>query len=374
MNIESLGSWGFGNEPFIIAGPCSAESEEQVMSIAASLKSSGRVNLFRSGLWKPRSRPGTFKGEGVKALRWLKRVREEIGLPVAIEVASPDHVDECLKYGIDVMWLGARTVSNPFSVDEIARALRGTDSPVLVKNPLGPDIELWQGAIERLYANDIRKLAAVHRGFTPMEKTNYRNIPKWELAIELRSRIPLLPVICDPSHMAGKSDLVPEIAQRALDLNMSGLMIEVHSNPAKALSDSEQQLDPESFNDLMKKLIFRVADSNDIGFRNRLEELRDQVDSIDYQIIDLVASRMRISERMGEYKYEKNVTVLQMERWLEILKTRTDQGLNVGLEKEFVEHLIKVIHEESIRYQENIMDRLKGSDRNGFTPDKGGKE
>ncbi len=374
MDIESLGSWGFGNGPFIIAGPCSAESEEQVMTIAASLKSSGRVNLFRSGLWKPRSRPGTFKGEGVKALRWLQRVKEEVGLPVAIEVASPRHVDECLNFGIDVLWLGARTVSNPFSVDEIARALRGTSVPVMVKNPLGPDLELWIGAIERLYANDIRKLAGVHRGFTPLEKTNYRNIPKWELAIELRSRIPLLPVICDPSHMAGKADLVPEIAQRALDLNMSGLMIEVHNNPAKALSDSEQQLNPESFNELMGKLIFRYPDSNDVGFRNRLEELRDQVDSLDYQIIDLIASRMRISERMGEYKYRKNVTVLQLERWLEILKTRTEQGLSVGLNKEFVEQFIKVIHEESIRCQENVMDRLRGSDRNGFTPDKGGKK
>lgn len=361
MDIEELASWGFGQGTLIIAGPCSAESEEQVMSVATSLKAMGRVQIFRSGIWKPRSRPGTFSGEGAKALKWLSRVKQEVGLPVAVEVASPKHVEACLANCVDVVWLGARTVSNPFSVDEIARALKGVSIPVMVKNPLGPDVDLWLGAIERLFSGNITKLAAVHRGFTPYERSKYRNIPKWELAIELRSRIPSLPVICDPSHMAGRSDLVQEIAQKALDMNMSGLMVEVHNDPPNALSDSEQQLDPAQFAEVLRSLIFRTPGSENISFRNQLEDLRNQIDSIDHQIVDLVASRMRISKKMGEYKCRNNVTVFQLNRWLEILQTRVEQGLDVGLERGFVEQLIKLIHEESIRYQEEIMDELRRS-------------
>ena len=363
MDIEALGAWGLGQGPLIIAGPCSAESEEQVRATAMALKATGFVHLFRSGIWKPRSRPGTFSGEGTPALKWLQIARQESQLPLAVEVASPDHVEECLKHGIDVVWLGARTVSNPFSVDEIARALAGTTMPVMVKNPLGPDLELWIGAIERLYSCGIRKLAGIHRGFTPYEKTRYRNIPKWELAIELRSRIPSLPVLCDPSHMSGRADLVPVVAQKALDMNMGGLMIEVHIDPEKALSDRDQQLNPEGFEKMMKNLIFRTPHSDDVGFRNHLEELRNQIDSIDHQIIELVASRMRISEKMGEYKCRENVTVFQLERWLEILQTRVDHGVDAGLESEFIEHLIKVIHGESIRCQDKIMDQLRRSGR-----------
>lgn len=371
MEIESLGAWGFGHGPLIIAGPCSAESPEQVLLTAHALKKGGRVHLFRSGVWKPRSRPGTFSGEGVKALRWLSMVTEETGLPVAVEVASTKHVEASLKYGINVFWLGARTVSNPYSVDEIARALQGCDIPVMVKNPLGPDVELWIGAIERLSAAGLGKLAAIHRGFTPYEKTAYRNIPKWDLAIELKSRIPSLPVLCDPSHMAGRADLVAELAQRALDLNMSGLMVEVHNNPANALSDSAQQLDPQGFEDMMRRLIFRTAESDDLGFRNHLEELRDQIDSIDHQIIDLVASRMNISEKMGEFKCRENVTVFQLERWLEIIRTREEHGINAGLDREFIRQLIRIIHEESIRHQEEVMDKLRRSGRCPGTPQKG---
>lgn len=359
MDIEQTVSWGFGGGPMIIAGPCSAESEEQLLATATALKATGMVKLFRAGLWKPRSRPSSFGGEGLRALSWLQRVKEETGLPVAVEVASPLHAEACLKAGIDVVWLGARTVSNPFSVDEIVAALRGTSQPVMVKNPLSPDVDLWLGAIERVYSTGIRKIAAVHRGFTPYEKSRYRNIPKWELAIELRSRIPSLPVICDPSHMSGKAGFVPEIAQKALDMNMAGLMVEVHPDPPIAMSDREQQLDPALFKTMMESLVFRRSTSDDSGFRDRLEEMRNQIDSIDHQLIELLASRMRISAEMGEFKCRNGVTIFQLERWLEILRTRTQHGLTEGLDGEFVGIIIRMIHEESIRCQDRATEQLR---------------
>ncbi len=359
MEIEQTVSWGFGDGPMIIAGPCSAESQEQLLATAVALKAGGRTKLFRAGLWKPRSRPSSFGGEGLRALEWLRKVKETTGLPVAVEVASALHAEACLKAGIDAVWLGARTVSNPFSVDEIVSALRGTSQPVMVKNPLSPDIDLWMGAIERVYSAGIRKIAAIHRGFTPYEKSRYRNIPKWELAIELRSRIPSLPVICDPSHMSGKAGLVPEIAQKALDMNMAGLMVEVHPDPPHALSDREQQLDPAGFATMMENLVFRRSTSDDSGFRDRLEEMRNQVDSIDHQLIELVASRMRISVEMGEFKCRNDVTVFQLERWLEILRTRTQHGISEGLDEEFVGTLVRLIHEESIRCQDRVMEQLR---------------
>ena len=361
MEFPSLKSWFKGAEhyPFIVAGPCSAESEEQVLSIAAFLKSTGKVNLFRAGIWKPRTRPGTFNGVGVKGLKWLQRVQSEYGLRVTVEVASPKHIEACLKHGIDVLWIGARTVSNPFSVEEISEALRGVDIPVLIKNPLNPDIDLWQGAVERIFAAGIRRIAAVHRGFSPFERTLYRNMPKWEIPIELRQRIRNLPIICDPSHISGRADLVPGISQKALDLTMNGLMIEVHYNPSEALSDSAQQLNFDQFRSLLTTLIIRQPTIDDKGFLNQLEELRNQIDSIDFQLIELAASRMNISEKMGEYKYKNNVAVLQMERWLEILRTRTDHGTLRNLEPAFIERLMTLLHQESIRIQTAILDNLK---------------
>lgn len=360
MEILPLHTWfeGFENYPLIIAGPCSAESEEQVFSTAQFLRETGKVNLFRAGIWKPRTRPGSFSGTGVRALKWLERVRTELGLRVTVEVASPRHIEACLKHGIDVLWIGARTVSNPFSVDELSRALKGTDIPVLIKNPLSPDIDLWTGAVERIYSAGIKRIAAVHRGFSPFERTLYRNMPKWEIPIELRQRIDNLPVLCDPSHIAGRSDLVSEIAQKAMDLNMSGLMIEVHPEPSKALSDSVQQLDFESFRNLLSGLIIRKPTTDNKRFLNQLEELRHQIDSIDHQLVELIASRMDISSRMGEYKCRNNVTILQMERWLEILRTRTEQGTFLGLERSFMERVMKLLHQESIRIQTEIMNNL----------------
>jgi len=356
MEISSLQSWfpGKDNYPFIIAGPCSAESEEQVMSVASYLKNSGKVSLMRAGIWKPRTRPGSFNGHGVRALKWLESVKAEYKLRVAVEVASPKHLDACLKHGVDVVWLGARTVSNPFSVEEISEALRGVDIPVMIKNPLSPDIDLWQGAVERVYAAGIRRIAAVHRGFSPFERTLYRNMPKWEIPIELRQRINNLPVICDPSHISGRSDFVHEISQKALDLTMSGLMIEVHPDPPKALSDSAQQLTFKQFGDLVESLVIRKSTIDDNGIRNQLTELRNQIDSIDYQLIELLANRMRISEKMGEYKFRNNISVLQMERWLEILRTRTEQGTLLNLEAAFIERVLTLLHQESIRIQTGI--------------------
>lgn len=361
MELIPLRSWFGGPDvnPFIIAGPCSAESEEQIMSAASFVASTGRVSVFRAGAWKPRTRPGTFTGAGHKALKWLQRVQEEFSLKVAVEVAYPAHVEACLKHDIDVFWLGARTVSNPFSVEEISSALRGVDVPVLIKNPLSPDIDLWQGAVERVYAAGIRRIAAVHRGFSPFERTLYRNMPKWEIPIELRQRIINLPVLCDPSHISGKADYVPEICQRALDLTMSGLMIEVHHNPEEALSDASQQLTFDQFTSLLAGLIVRKTIIDDQGFLNQLEELRNQIDSIDYQLIELIADRMNVSEKMGDYKYRNNVAVLQMERWMEILRTRGEHGSLRGLDPVFVEKVLTLFHQESIRIQTLILNHLK---------------
>ncbi len=362
-HFNTIDEWFSGTgHPFIIAGPCSAESESQVLSTARGLAATGKVHLFRCGIWKPRSRPGSFSGAGTKALGWLTAVREETGLKIAVEVASPVHVEACLKDNVaDVVWIGARTVSNPFSVEEIAASLSGTDIPVMIKNPLSPDIDLWTGAVERIFSAGKRKIAAVHRGFSPFERTAYRNMPKWEIPIELRRRLPDIPVICDPSHIAGKAGLVPEIAQKALDLNMNGLMIEVHVNPREALSDAIQQLTIDQFGSLMNSLIVRKPTADDPGFLNQLEELRSQIDSIDYQIVDLIAARLNVSAKMGEYKCLNNVTVLQMERWLEILRTRIAHGKAQGLDTSFVEMLMKLLHQESIRKQTEIMNHLKKS-------------
>ncbi|MBM3419897.1 MAG: 3-deoxy-7-phosphoheptulonate synthase, partial [Bacteroidetes bacterium] len=342
---EFIADWFAGTgDPLIIAGPCSAESEAQVVATAKDLAATGRVHLFRSGIWKPRSRPGSFSGAGTRALQWLAKVKSETGLGIVTEVASPLHVEAVVKDNItDMVWLGARTVSNPFSVEDIAAALSGTAIPVLVKNPLSPDIDLWTGAIERIQAAGVKMVAAVHRGFSPFERTVYRNMPKWEIPIELRRRFPDIPVICDPSHIAGDAALVPEVAQKAFDLNMRGLMVEVHINPSAALSDAGQQLTPAGFAAMMEKLIVRKPTTDDPGFLNQLEELRHQIDSIDYQIVELIAARMGVSVRMGEYKCRNNVTVLQMERWLEILRTRMAHGKANGLEPSFVEMLMKLL-------------------------------
>lgn len=357
MNIVPIEDWfeEFEKGPIQIAGPCSAESEEQLKKIAESLLESSPPAVFRAGVWKPRTRPGSFNGVGHKGLKWLSRIKKEYGFRITVEAASARHVEQCLDAGVDIIWVGARSVSNPFSVDEIAKSLQGVDIPVLVKNPLNPDVDLWIGAIERINGAGISKIAAIHRGFSPFERTLYRNMPKWEIPIELRRRINNIPLFCDPSHITGDSSLVYEVSQKAMDLSMDGLMVEVHNDPANAKSDCNQQLSPEEYGDLINRLVVRKPKFDDPGFLNDLEELRNQVDSIDHQFVELLGERMKIIEKVADYKFRNNVSVLQMERWLEILKTRTELGNRIGLDSKFMEQLMKHLHQESIKRQTDVM-------------------
>lgn len=363
-SVSKINTWFKGlDEPLIIAGPCSAESEDQVMRTAQEIAKNGKVKVFRSGIWKPRTRPGNFEGVGEKGLKWLKQVSQETGLLTAIEVASPEHVDLAVKNDIDILWIGARTSSNPFSVQELADHLRGYEKPVLVKNPINPDINLWIGALERLHKVGISKLAAIHRGFYPFEATSLRNIPKWEIPIELKSICHDLPLICDPSHIAGDTEYIPEIAQKAMDLNMAGLMIETHYNPKVALSDANQQLTPNQLNSLLDNLIFRHTSSNDEDFTNVLESLREQIDSIDQQMLELLAQRMGFVEEIGKYKSQNEVTILQLRRWENIVKTRIKLGKSLGLTEDFVKKLLQLVHKESIQKQTEVMKKLSSKSR-----------
>lgn len=358
LDIIPLTEWFEGfSQPLLIAGPCSAESEDQVLATAHGIAKTGKVKVFRVGIWKPRSRPGTFEGAGNDALQWLKRVKEETPLLTAVEVATPAHVELAVEAGIDILWVGARTTANPFSVDQIAQALKGIDVPVMVKNPVNPDLELWIGALERINRAGIRKIAAIHRGFYPYEKTRLRNIPKWELAIDLKSKFPNLPIICDPSHIAGIASLVPEIAQKALNISLDGLMIEVHCNPSVALSDAKQQITPAQLSALLKELVFRSPSSANDEFLNKIEQFRHRIDSIDQQTIELLGQRMRIVEEIGEYKKNNNVAVFQLRRWEDMLQSRIDYGKKVGLDEEYIKNLLQLVHNESIRKQADILNR-----------------
>ncbi|MBP7514724.1 MAG: bifunctional 3-deoxy-7-phosphoheptulonate synthase/chorismate mutase type II [Flavobacteriales bacterium] len=347
-----LSTWGDHlSRPLLIAGPCSAESEEQVMVTARGIvKTAPGVRVFRAGVWKPRTRPGAFEGMGEEALVWLQRVKRETGLFTATEVATPEHVDACLRHGIDMLWIGARTTPNPFSVQAIADALRGVDIPVMVKNPINPDLQLWVGALERLHRVGIRKLAAVHRGFSWSGFTPYRNSPMWEFPIRLAAAYPELPLLCDPSHIAGKPEKLHEVAQKALDLNFSGLMVETHHAPASALSDADQQIDPHELRRLLGSLSFRAA-ASDARLRDRLEELRDLIDHLDADIAQKLGARMDLSERIGAYKRDHNVAILQPERWERIMSAQAELGRRLGLSPDFIEGFMNAIHQESIRRQ-----------------------
>jgi chorismate mutase len=361
-NISTIKKWFDGlNEPLIIAGPCSAESEEQLMHTAKEIAALGKVKIFRSGIWKPRTRPGNFEGVGEEGLHWLQQVKEETGLLTAVEVANPEHADLAIKYNIDILWIGARTTSNPFSVQELADHLKGYDKPVMVKNPINPDVNLWVGALERLHKAGINKLAAVHRGFYPFEATSLRNIPKWEVPIELKSICHNLPIICDPSHIAGNTEYIAEIAQKALDMNMDGLMIETHYNPTVALSDMNQQLTPQQLGNLLDNLIFRSATTKDANFASILEALRSQIDSIDQQMLELLSQRMNIVEEIGKYKSKNEVTILQLRRWEKIISTRLKLGKSLGLSEDFVKKLLQLVHKESIQRQTEVMNKFTSS-------------
>ncbi|HTL81091.1 MAG TPA: chorismate mutase [Bacteroidia bacterium] len=358
LDIVPLSSWlNSGKRKLFIAGPCGAESEEQVMETARAISGNEKIGLFRAGVWKPRTRPGAFEGMGEEALKWLQRVKTECNLPVTVEVATSEHVELALKYGVDVLWIGARTTVNPFSVQEIADALKGVDIPVLVKNPVNPDMSLWMGALERVNRAGIKKLGAIHRGFHTAIKTRYRNAPMWEMAIELKASCPALPVICDPSHISGKREFIKEISQRALDLDMDGLMIETHRDPATALSDAAQQLTPAMLHVLVDELIVRDASIGDAGFEYMLSSLREVIDEIDLEMIQAFARRMQIVERIGEFKHDHGVTILQIERWLNILKTRTAAGESLGLDRDLVVELCQLLHKASIRKQTEVMNQ-----------------
>jgi chorismate mutase len=358
LKLETSGikEWnGYKGRPFLITGPCSAESEEQVMETALQLKKINEVSIFRAGVWKPRTRPNTFEGVGVAGLKWLRKVRQETGLMVGTEVANEKHVYEALKYGLDMVWIGARTTVNPFTVQEIADALKGVDIMVLVKNPVNPDIELWTGAIERIARAGISRIAAVHRGFSSYEKTTYRNQPNWQIPIELRRRVPELPIICDPSHISGNREYLHEISQKAMDLNFDGLMIESHTDPAKALSDAAQQITPDELKELLLRLILRSPSTNDPKLLDVLGELRQQIDVYDDSLLDLLEQRMKISETIGLYKKKNNITVLQSARWDEIVRRAMTKGLTKGLSNELIDSVFKAVHQESINRQMKIM-------------------
>ena len=351
MKFESILLPGVDSErPIVIAGPCSAESEEQVMETARSIAGNG-IKLFRAGIWKPRTKPGGFEGVGVIGLQWLKRVKEETGLYVATEVATKDHVFEALKAGIDVLWIGARTSVNPFAVQEIADALKGVDIPVLIKNPVNPDLELWIGAFERLYGAGIHRLAAIHRGFSSYDKKIYRNLPLWHIPIELRRRLPQLPIFCDPSHIGGKRELIAPLSQQAMDLSFNGLIVESHCCPDEAWSDAEQQISPDVLDYVLNLLVIR----NETQTTENLSALRRQIDGIDEQLLELLAKRMRISREIGVYKKEHNMPILQSPRYSEILEKRSTMGESMELNPDFVKEILKEIHEESVRQQMKIM-------------------
>ena len=358
LNIQPLSSWvTLKNEPLLIAGPCSAETEEQLLVTAHLLAKTGKVSVLRAGIWKPRTRPGEFEGIGSIGLKWLQRAKEETGLPVAVEVANAKHVEEALAAGVDILWVGARSTVNPFTVQEIADALKGVDIPVMVKNPVNPDVSLWIGALERINNAGITKLAAIHRGFSSFEKSAFRNEPMWELAIQLKTLCPDLPIINDPSHICGNRELIPYISQKALDLDMQGLMIESHMDPSVAWTDAKQQLTPAALGELASHLTLRKPESRDKEFSDKLAELRTNIDKIDDQIIQKMAERMQIVERIGEYKKDNGVTILQVNRWDEIMHKRSAFAQALKLDSDFTTKLLELVHNESIRKQTEIMNK-----------------
>ncbi|WP_395625981.1 chorismate mutase [Daejeonella sp.] len=362
LKLQPLNTWlDTKNEPLLISGPCSAETEDQLLATAHLLAKTGKVSVLRAGIWKPRTRPGEFEGIGSIGLTWLKRAKEETGLPTAVEVANAKHVEEALAAGVDILWVGARSTVNPFTVQEIADALKGVDIPVLVKNPVNPDIQLWIGALERINNAGITKLGAIHRGFSSFEKTAFRNEPMWELAIQLKTLAPELPIINDPSHICGNRELIQYVAQKALDLDMQGLMIESHLDPSVAWTDAKQQVTPAALSELMDLLTLRKPEIKDKDFIDKLADLRENIDKIDDQIIQKIAERMQIVQKIGEYKRDNGVTILQVNRWDQIMNKRSSFASALKLDLNFTGKLLELIHSESIRKQTEIMNDKKGA-------------
>ncbi len=355
LNIANKNTWLSQKIPIIIAGPCAVESEKQVLQTAKEITKNGKISILRGGIWKPRTRPNSFEGVGEIGLKWLKNAGNETNTPVCTEVAKAKHVEACLKNNIDILWIGARTTVNPFSVQEIAEALRGVNIPVFVKNPITPDLNLWIGALERLNAVGINKLGAIHRGFSNFSNSIYRNTPMWEIPINLKLSCPEIPILCDPSHISGNKDLIFSVAQKALDMNMEGLMIESHTNPLVAKSDAKQQLNPAELNDLLNHLTIRKQQSESKDFINKLEKLRAVIDDLDEELVRKLADRMKIIEKIGSYKKENNVTILQLKRWEQILNSSNFLAKQVGLNADFTNKMLDLVHQESIKIQTKIM-------------------
>ncbi|MBC8051948.1 MAG: bifunctional 3-deoxy-7-phosphoheptulonate synthase/chorismate mutase type II [Sphingobacteriaceae bacterium] len=356
LNIEPLSNWLTPkNQPLIIGGPCSAETEEQLLATAHLLAKTGKISVLRAGIWKPRTRPGEFEGIGSIGLEWLNRAKAETGLPITVEVANAKHVEEALKAKVDILWVGARSTVNPFTVQEIADALKGVDVPVMVKNPVNPDLQLWIGALERINQAGITKLAAISRGFSSFEKSAFRNEPMWELTIQLMTMCPELPVICDPSHICGNRDLIPYISQKALDLEMDGLMIESHIDPSVAWTDAKQQLTPAALSDLIDNLTIRTPEPKSAEVSDKLAELRKQIDKLDDQIIQKMSERMAVVDKIGEYKRDNDITILQLNRWEEVIEKRASFAKALKLDEAFTTKMLELIHNESIRKQTEIM-------------------
>lgn len=340
--------------PVVIAGPCSAETEEQVLETAKRLKATGKMDIFRAGIWKPRTRPNSFEGVGVTGLPWMKRVKEEVGLPTTVEVANAKHVELCLAFGIDILWIGARTTVNPFAVQEIAESLRGVDIPIMVKNPINPDLALWMGGIERLAQVGVKEIGAIHRGFSNLGEKFYRNRPQWQIALEFMRKMPEIPIYCDPSHICGRRDILQEVSQKAMDLDFNGLMIETHIDPDNAWSDAKQQITPETFGTMVTEMVLREDYEDNPVLQSKLDYMRQEIDHIDDELVNLLSNRMKVARDIGEYKKENNMTILQQKRWNDILEKAKVVSNERGLSEGFIIKFINAIHEESINQQEEI--------------------
>ena len=345
----------WSKRPMIISGPCSAETEEQVIETATRLAKTGKVDVLRAGIWKPRTRPGMFEGIGAKGLPWLQQAKKLTGLPTTVEVATGKQVEDALTFDVDILWIGARTTVNPFSVQEVADALRGVDIPVLIKNPINPDLELWTGAVERVAKAGVKQIGLIHRGFSSYGNTEYRNAPMWHLAIEMKRRNPDMKLINDPSHICGRRDILMEVAQKAIDLDFDGLMIESHIDPDKAWSDAKQQVTPEKLGEMMSSILWRKEDINSEEYHAALEKLRQQINHLDDELMQILSQRMKIAEKIGEYKKNNNITILQTNRWNEILERAFQRGDKIGLSKEFITKYFDAVHMESINHQNKIM-------------------
>lgn len=345
----------WNKRPLIISGPCGAETEQQVLQTAIRLQETGKVDMFRAGIWKPRTRPGSFEGVGTKGLPWLQKAKQATGLPIAVEVATARQVEDALHFDVDVVWIGARTTVNPFSVQEVADALHGQDLPVLIKNPLNTDLELWTGAVERVAKAGIKNIGLIHRGFSSYGNTEYRNAPMWHLAIEMKRRNPSMMMINDPSHICGRKDILFEIAQKAIDLDYDGLMIESHIDPDNALSDAQQQITPEQLAELLAGIRWRKEDVANEDFHAAMEKMRQQINQLDDELLQIISQRMKVAEKIGQYKKENNITILQTVRWNEILEHAFMKGDKLGLSKEFITNYFNAVHMESISHQNKIM-------------------